>query len=105
AIARAIVRNPSILILDEATSALDPRTEHAISTTLERLSEGRTTISVTHRLASAMSADLIIVLDRGRLAEQGTHQELLQRDGLYAELWREQGGLAAEAERPTGPDA
>ena len=92
AIARAIIRNPAILLLDEATSALDPRTEAAIEETLDRLGRGRTTITVTHRLPSIVHADLIYVLDHGRVVEQGTHQMLLRKGGLYAHLWREQGG-------------
>ncbi|MHB8575011.1 MAG: ABC transporter transmembrane domain-containing protein [Dehalococcoidia bacterium] len=91
-IARAILRNPSILILDEATSALDPRTENAINHTLASLARGRTTISITHRLSAAATADRIYVLDRGRLAEEGTHHELLQAGGLYARLYEEQSG-------------
>jgi ATP-binding cassette subfamily B protein len=93
AIARAIIRNPSILLLDEATSALDPRTEAAINETLDRISRGRTTISVTHRLASVVNADQIFVFDRGGLAEQGTHDDLVKKGGLYASLWQEQGGF------------
>jgi|GEM_PF-3071 len=92
AIARAILRNPSILILDEATSALDPRTENAINHTLASLAKGRTTISVTHRLAAAATADRVYVLDRGRLVEQGSHNELLAQGGLYARLYEEQSG-------------
>ncbi len=92
AIARAILRNPALLLLDEATSALDPATEAAINATLQRVSAGRTTISVTHRLASVVNADLIVVLDAGRLVEQGTHTQLLQAGGLYARLWDEQQG-------------
>lgn len=102
AIARAILRNPAILILDEATSALDPRTEAAINETLTRIGEGRTTISVTHRLSSVVNADHIYVLDRGRLVEQGTHDELLELRGLYASLWREQGGALAGEARQDG---
>jgi ATP-binding cassette subfamily B protein len=92
AIARAILRNPAILLLDEATSALDPRTEAAINKTLDRLAAGRTTISVTHRLTSAAQMDRIYVLDKGRLVEEGSHDELLKKDGLYARLWQEQTG-------------
>ena len=95
AIARAIIRNPAILLLDEATSSLDSLTEAAINATLSRLARGRTTISVTHHLASVVHADRIYVLDRGVLKEQGTHDELLKRGGLYAQLWREQSGDAA----------
>ena len=96
AIARAIVRNPALLLLDEATSALDPQTEAAINATLARLSRGRTTISVTHRLASITGYDQIYVFDRGQIVEQGTHEVLLARHGLYAKLWGDQGGgLAA----------
>jgi ABC-type multidrug transport system fused ATPase/permease subunit len=97
AIARAIIRNPSILVLDEATSALDPRTEAAINETLGRISRGRTTISVTHRLSSVVNSDRIYVLDRGSLLEQGTHDDLIQRGGLYARLWQEQGGFVMGA--------
>lgn len=100
AIARAILRNPAILILDEATSALDPRTEAAINETLERIGRGRTTISVTHRLSSTVNMDRIFVLDRGQLVEMGTHQELLQKGGLYANLWQEQGGGHVRAGQP-----
>ena len=98
AIARAIIRNPAILLLDEATSALDSHTEAAINATLRSIARGRTTISVTHRLSNVVHADRIYVLDRGVLKEQGTHDELLQRDGLYAQLWREQSGAAAQAQ-------
>jgi ATP-binding cassette subfamily B protein len=92
-IARAIIRDPAILLLDEATSALDPSTEAAINETLGRLAHGRTTISVTHRLSSVVNVDHIYVLERGTLVEQGTHDELVRQGGLYAQLWREQGGV------------
>ena len=86
AIARTILRNPPILVLDEATSALDTRTERAVQEALERLAEGRTTITIAHRLSTVRDADQIVVLDRGRVAEIGTHGELLARGGRYAAL-------------------
>ncbi|MES2986545.1 MAG: ABC transporter ATP-binding protein/permease [Pseudomonadota bacterium] len=101
AIARTLVKNPPILILDEATSALDSRTEADIQATLEAIEQGRTTIVIAHRLSTVVHADRIIVLDAGRIAEQGTHAQLLRRKGLYAEMWarqaqeREEGELAA----------
>jgi ATP-binding cassette subfamily B protein len=93
ALARAILREPALLILDEATSALDPATEAGIQRTLERLARDRTVISVTHRLSTAVGADAILVLDRGRLVERGTHDELLARDGVYRRLWQHQSGF------------
>jgi ATP-binding cassette subfamily B protein len=86
AIARTILRNPPVLVLDEATSSLDTQTEAAIQAELERLSEGRTTITIAHRLSTVRDADQIVVLDRGRIVERGTHDELLERGGLYAAL-------------------
>jgi ATP-binding cassette subfamily B protein len=97
-IARALVRNPRILLLDEATSALDPQTEAALNATLQRVGRDRTVISVTHRLDGVVHADRILVLDRGQLLEEGTHAELLGRDGLYAQLWHQQHGSAGEVE-------
>lgn len=105
AIARAIIRNPAILLLDEATSALDPRTEAAINATLERIARGRTTISVTHRLSSVVNADRIYVFDQGALVEQGTHDELVQHGGLYAQLWQEQSGGAGAVAQYGGVEA
>jgi ABC-type transport system involved in Fe-S cluster assembly fused permease/ATPase subunit len=90
AIARTLVKNPPILLLDEATSALDSRTEQDILATLRRVSEHRTTIAIAHRLSTIADADRILVIDHGKLAEAGTHAELLRRDGLYADMWARQ---------------
>jgi ATP-binding cassette, subfamily B, heavy metal transporter len=90
AIARTLLKNPPILILDEATSALDSRTEAEIQATLDRISEKRTTIIIAHRLSTIVDADQILVLEAGRVAEQGTHKELLKKRGLYAEMWTRQ---------------
>ena len=86
ALARAQLANPGLLILDEATSAVDPETEVALVSALERLSQGRTTISVAHRLSTAEKADLILVFDQGKIVEIGTHQELSTQNGIYADL-------------------
>ena len=87
AIARTLVKDPPILVLDEATSALDSRTEQAIQDTLDRVAQSRTTIVIAHRLSTVVGADRIVVLDEGRVVESGTHDELLERGGLYADLW------------------
>jgi ATP-binding cassette, subfamily B, bacterial len=90
AIARVILKDPRILILDEATSSLDTMSERLVQRALQPLMEGRTTIAIAHRLSTILSADVIFVVDRGRIAERGTHEELLLLGGLYASLYREQ---------------
>ena len=90
AIARAMLQDAPILLLDEATSALDQRTEEKIQTALARVSAGRTTVLVAHRLSTVVTADWIYVLDQGRVAEQGTHADLISQDGLYAAMYRSQ---------------
>jgi ATP-binding cassette subfamily B protein len=97
AIARTILRDPPVLILDEATSALDTRTEHAVQEAIDALSANRTTVTIAHRLSTIRGADQIVVLDAGRVAERGTHEELLAREGRYAALVRRDAQLA-----PTG---
>ncbi|SFB46959.1 ATP-binding cassette, subfamily B [Cohnella sp. OV330] len=97
AIARAILKNPRILVLDEATSHLDSRSEAYVQEALDSLMAGRTTIAIAHRLSTVRAADTIAVMDRGRIVELGTHEELLERDGLYAKLYRTQ-----FAETPAG---
>ena len=104
AIARALLRNPRILVLDEPTSALDARAEHLVQSALDTLMKDRTTFVIAHRLATVQRADRIIVLDRGRIVEQGTHLDLLRSDGLYRELFRLQfghvdGPVASQADR------
>ncbi|HEX6218398.1 MAG TPA: ABC transporter ATP-binding protein/permease, partial [Sphingomicrobium sp.] len=90
AIARTLLKNPPILLLDEATSALDSRTEEAIQSTLYGLARNRTTIMIAHRLSTIVDADQIVVLEDGRVAEQGTHRALLEQGGIYADLWYRQ---------------
>ena len=90
AIARVMLKNPPLLVLDEATSALDSRTEQALRGALERVAAGRTTLVIAHRLSTVIDADEIVVLERGRIVERGTHPALLARRGLYADMWRRQ---------------
>jgi ATP-binding cassette, subfamily B, heavy metal transporter len=87
AIARALLKNPRILIFDEATSALDSRSEKAIQAELERISKGRTTLVIAHRLSTVMDADQLLVLSHGRIVERGTHAQLLDAQGEYARMW------------------
>ena len=93
AIARAILKNPPILILDEATSAVDNETEAAIQRSLEKITRNRTTIAIAHRLSTVRNADCIYVMEHGKLVEQGRHEQLLEQEGIYASLWRVQSGL------------
>ncbi len=86
AIARAVLRNAPILLLDEATSALDSESETLVQRALDKIMEARTTLVIAHRLATVINADRILVFDRGRLAEEGTHQSLIGKGGVYARL-------------------
>ena len=96
-IARTLLKNPPILLLDEATSALDTETEADIQKSLQEMSQGRTTLTIAHRLSTIADADLIVVLENGVVVEQGTHDDLLSRDGRYASLWLRQQAEDAEA--------
>ncbi|MEM9716650.1 MAG: ATP-binding cassette domain-containing protein, partial [Pseudomonadota bacterium] len=89
-IARTLLKNPPILLLDEATSALDTETERSIQHSLKELGEGRSVITIAHRLSTIVEADIIVVLVKGEVVEQGTHDELLELDGRYATLWHTQ---------------
>jgi ATP-binding cassette subfamily B protein len=104
AIARAVLKNPPLLVFDEATSALDTRTERDIQAELDRLAEGRSTLVIAHRLSTVVDADMILVMDHGRIVERGTHAELLQANGMYAQMWtlqRQQNELDAIGARLT----
>jgi ATP-binding cassette subfamily B protein len=90
AIARALLKNPKIFIFDEATSALDSKTEKSIEKSLKKLSNKNTTLVIAHRLSTIIDADKIIVLENGTIAEQGSHKELIKKNGLYAEMWMRQ---------------
>lgn len=86
AIARALIRSPKILLLDEATSALDTRSEKTVQRALDRARSGRSVVMVAHRLTTVRDADMIVVMDRGRVQEKGTHDELLALNGIYAKM-------------------
>ena len=90
AIARALLKDPRILILDEATSALDAESEHRVQAALEHLMKGRSTLVIAHRLSTVMGADRILVLDQGRVVQEGSHRALMADEGLYRQLVRRQ---------------
>ena len=92
AIARVMLKDAPILLLDEATSALDSEVEVAIQESLDKMMENKTVIAIAHRLSTIAAMDRLIVLDKGQIVEQGTHAELLERNGLYAKLWNHQSG-------------
>jgi ATP-binding cassette subfamily B protein len=94
AIARAVLKDAPLLVLDEATSAVDNETEAALQRSIQRISKGRTTIVIAHRLSTVRHADRIVVLDQGAIAEDGAHETLIQQDGIYAKLWAVQTGSA-----------
>jgi ATP-binding cassette subfamily B protein len=98
AIARALLKAPRILIFDEATSALDSKSEKAIQAELDRIAQGRTTLVIAHRLSTVMDADQILVMDHGRIVERGTHRELLEAGGAYAQMWELQQEASQAAE-------
>ena len=106
ALARALLVDPRILILDEATSALDPESEAIVNTNLARIAHGRTLIIVSHRLSSLVNSDAIVVLERGRIADIGRHEELLGRCDVYRHLWNQQNRhVTAPSKRPAKPSA
>lgn len=98
AIARAVIRGPKVLVFDEATSSLDSKSEREIQTSLDAISKGRTTIAVAHRLSTIAGSDIIYVLDKGEVVESGTHRQLLEKNGLYAKLWKIQAEAHSESD-------
>jgi len=96
ALARAILKDPPVLVLDEATASVDNETEAAIQRSLEHITASRTTLVIAHRLSTVRHADRIVVLDHGRIVESGRHEDLLGRGGAYAALWRVQAGLRSD---------
>ena len=105
ALARVILKDAPILALDEATSALDSDVEAAILDTLYPMMEGKTVIAVAHRLSTIAAMDRLVIMDKGRIAEEGTHKELLAKGGLYASLWQRQSGGFLAAEDLAAPQA
>lgn len=100
AIARALITNPRILILDEATSALDPESESIVTANLKRISAGRTVLIISHRLSSLVDSDAILVLERGRVYDRGTHHDLMSRCDIYRDLWNQQNGSVVKQTSP-----
>jgi len=98
AIARVLLKNAPILVLDEATSALDSEVEAAIQSQFENLMRNKTVIAIAHRLSTIAALDRLVVIEAGKIVEQGTHAELLARDGIYAKLWQHQSGGFIEAD-------
>jgi ATP-binding cassette subfamily B multidrug efflux pump len=105
ALARVILKDAPILVLDEATSALDSEVEAAIQEQLDTLMKGRTVIAIAHRLSTIARLDRLVVLDRGRIVEEGSHAQLLAAGGTYSRLWRRQSGGFHAAEPALGLDA
>jgi len=97
-IARTLLKDPRILILDDATSSVDTETESAIRQALERLMENRSTFIIAHRIQSVMSADMILVLDQGRIVQKGTHAELVEQEGIYQEIYELQAQIEVDLE-------